>query len=86
VLATADIICHHVKLWKQHLYRIKSIYLFLPFAKDVVRHLVVSEVEEVIPEALRDGGPDTEDLGDVLSSDHHVSVVKLDVHVRLLVH
>ncbi|TNN78893.1 hypothetical protein EYF80_010819 [Liparis tanakae] len=53
--------------------------------QDVVRHLVVSEVEEVIPEALRDGGPDTEDLGDVLSSDHHVSVVKLDVHVRLLV-
>lgn len=39
----------------------------------------------MLPEALRDGGSDPEDLGDVLSSDQHVSVVQLDVHVRLLV-
>lgn len=48
-------------------------------------HLVVSAVEEVVPEALHDGGADPEDLGDVLPSDQHVSVVQLDVHVRLFV-
>lgn len=50
-----------------------------------VLHLVVSTAEEVVPEALCDRGSDSEDLGDVLSSDQHVSVVQLDVHVRLLV-
>lgn len=48
-------------------------------------HLVVSTAEEVVPEALCDCGSDSEDLGDVLSSDQHVSVVQLDVHVRLLI-
>lgn len=48
-------------------------------------HLVVPTAEEVVPEALCDCGSDSEDLGDVLSSDQHVSVVQLDVHVRLLV-
>lgn len=50
-----------------------------------VLHLVVPTAEEVVPEALCDCGSDSEDLGDVLSSDQHVSVVQLDVHVRLLV-
>lgn len=50
-----------------------------------VGHLVVSAVEEMVPEALGDGGADPQDLGDVLSADHHVPVVQLDVHVRLLV-
>lgn len=44
-------------------------------------HLVVSTAEEVVPEALCDHGADPEDLGDVLSSDEHVAVVQLDVHV-----
>lgn len=48
-------------------------------------HLVVSLAEEVVPETLCDGGSDPEDLGDVLSSDQHVTVVQLNVHVRLLV-
>lgn len=48
-------------------------------------HLVVSAAEEVVPETLCDGGSDPEDLGDVLSSDQHVSVVQLHVHVRLFV-
>lgn len=39
----------------------------------------------MIPETLGDGGADPQDLGDVLSSDHHVPVVQLHVHVRLLV-
>lgn len=50
-----------------------------------VLHLVVSAAEEVVPEALCDGGSDPQDLGDVLSSDQHVSVVQLDIHVRLFV-
>lgn len=48
-------------------------------------HLVVSLAEEVVPEALRDGGSDSEDLGDILSSDQHVTVVQLDVNIRLLI-
>lgn len=52
---------------------------------DGVLHLVVSTVEEVIPEALRNSGADPEDLGDVLPSDKHVSVVQLDVNVRLFI-
>lgn len=48
-------------------------------------HLIVSAAEEVVPEALSDGGSDPEDLGDVLSSDQHVSVVQLDVHIRLFI-
>lgn len=39
----------------------------------------------MVPEALCDGGSDPEDLGDVLSSDQHVSVVQLNVHIRLFV-
>lgn len=63
---------------------------FFVFLQNVIHvvdvlHLVVSAAEEVVPEALRDRGPDSEDLGDVLSSDQHVSVVQLDVHVRLFV-
>lgn len=50
-----------------------------------VLHLVVSAAEEVVPEALCDSGSDSEDLGDVLSSDQHVPVVQLDIHVRLFV-
>lgn len=46
---------------------------------------MVPAAEEMVPEALRDGGADPQDLGDVLSADHHVPVVQLDVHVRLLV-
>lgn len=44
-------------------------------------HLIVSTAEEVVPEALCDGGSDSQDLGDVLPSDQHVSVVQLDVYV-----
>ena len=40
----------------------------------------------MVSEALRHGGSHSEDLGDILSSDHHVSVVQLDVDVRLFVH
>lgn len=50
-----------------------------------LRHLVVSAAEQVVPEALRDAGAGPQDLGDVLSSDQHVAVVQLDVHVRLFV-
>lgn len=50
-----------------------------------VLHLVVSTAEEVIPEALSNSGADPEDLGDVLPSDKHVSVVQLDVNIRLFV-
>lgn len=49
------------------------------------RHLVVSAAEKVVPEALRDGGSGPQDLGHVLSSDQHVAIVQLDVHVRLFV-
>lgn len=49
------------------------------------KHLVVSPAEEVVSEALGDGGADPEDLGHVLASDQHVPVVELHVHVRLLV-
>lgn len=48
-------------------------------------HLVVSAAEEVVPEALRHSGSHSQDLGDVLPSDQHVSVVQLDVHVRLFI-
>lgn len=48
-------------------------------------HLVIAAVEEVVPEALRDGGTGPQDLGHVLSSDQHVAVVQLDVYVRLFV-
>lgn len=48
-------------------------------------YLAVSSAEEVVPEALRDGRADPENLGDALPPDHHVSVVQLDVHVRLFV-
>lgn len=44
-------------------------------------HLIVSAAEEVVPETLSDCGSDPEDLGDILSSDQHVSVVQLDVHI-----
>lgn len=54
-------------------------------AQLALRHLVVSAAEEVVPEALRDGGAGPQDLGHVLSSDQHVAVVQLDVHVRLFV-
>lgn len=47
--------------------------------------LVVAPAEEMIPETLRDSGPDFQDLGDVFPTDHHVPVVELHVHVRLLV-
>lgn len=50
-----------------------------------VLHLIVSTAEEVVPEALCDPGADPENLGDVLSSDEHVAIVQLDVHVRLFV-
>lgn len=46
---------------------------------------MVSAVEEVIPEALCDSGADPEYLGHVLPTDHHVSVVELNVHIRLLI-
>lgn len=62
--------------------RQRGVHLVVPAG---ALHLVVSAAEEVVPEALRDGGSDPEDLGDVLPSDQHVSVVQLDVHVRLLV-
>ena len=48
--------------------------------------LAVALAEEVVPEALHDGGPHTQDLGDALAPQHHVPVVELHVHVRLLVH
>ncbi len=51
----------------------------------MVHDLVVAPAEEMIPETLRDGGPDFQDLGDVFPTDHHVPVVELHVHVRLLV-
>lgn len=47
--------------------------------------LAVTPAEEMIPETLRDRGSDFQDLGDVLPADHHVPVVQLHVHVRLLV-
>lgn len=50
-----------------------------------VLHLVVSILEEMISEALRHSGSHSEDLGYVLSSDQHVSVVQLDVNVGLFV-
>lgn len=49
------------------------------------RYLVVTVAEEMVPEALCDGGADPEDLGHVLPSDQHVPVVQLHVHVRLFV-
>ena len=39
----------------------------------------------MVPEALCDGGANTENLGHVLPADQHVPVVELDVHVGLLV-
>lgn len=48
-------------------------------------HLVVPVAEQVVPEALRDGGAHPQDLGDVLAADHHVPVVQLHVYVGLLV-
>lgn len=42
-------------------------------------------VEKVVPEALCDSGSHSQNLGDVLSSDHHVSVVQLDVHIGFFV-
>lgn len=49
------------------------------------QYLVVSLAEEVVSEALGDGGTDPEDRGHVLPSDQHVPVVQLHVHVRLFV-
>lgn len=46
-------------------------------------YLIVSTVEEVIPETLCDSGADPEYLGHVLPTDHHVSVVELNVNIRL---
>lgn len=48
-------------------------------------YLVVSLAEEVVSEALGDGGAHPEDLGHVLPSDQHVPVVQLHVHVRVFV-
>lgn len=39
----------------------------------------------MVPEALRDGGAGPQNLGHVLSSDQHVAIVQLHVHVRLFV-
>ncbi len=47
--------------------------------------LAVSPAEKMIPETLRDSGSDFQDLGDVFPADHHVPVVQLHVHVRLLI-
>ena len=41
--------------------------------------------EVVVPEALCDNGANPQDLGHALTTDHHVPVVELHVHVRLLV-
>lgn len=39
----------------------------------------------MIPEGLHDHGAHLEDLGHVLPSNHHVPVVKLHVHLRVLI-
>lgn len=65
-----------------------SLMLFQESASDSCfsgQYLVVSLAEEVVSEALGDGGADPEDLGHVLPSDQHVPVVQLHVHVRLFV-
>lgn len=48
-------------------------------------YFIVPPIKEVISEAPGDHGTCFQDLGHVFSPDHHVSVVELDVHVRLLV-
>lgn len=48
-------------------------------------YFTVPPVEEVVPEAPGDHGPCFQDFGHVLSTDHHVPVVELDIHIRLLV-
>lgn len=45
-----------------------------------------SPIKEVISKAPSDHGTCFQDLGHVFSPDHHVSVVELDVNIRLLVY
>lgn len=48
-------------------------------------HLIVATAEEVLSEAVRDRGAHPQDFGHVFSTDHHVPIVELNVHVGLLV-
>lgn len=48
-------------------------------------YFTVAPVEEVIPKAPGDHGPCLQDFGHVLSADHHVPVVELDIDIGLLV-
>lgn len=60
-------------------------WVTLQLRQEDLSYLVVTLAEEVVSEALSDGGADPEDLGHVLPSDQHVAVVQLHVHVRLFV-
>lgn len=57
----------------------------LQLRQEGLSYFVVTLAEEVVSEALSDGGADPEDLGHVLPSDQHVAVVQLHIHVRLFV-
>lgn len=57
----------------------------LQLIQEDLSYLVVTLAEEVVSEALSDGGADPEDLGHVLPSDQHVAVVQLHVHIWLFI-
>lgn len=48
-------------------------------------HLIVATAEEVLSEAVRDCGAHSHDFGHVFSTDHHVPIVELNVHIGLLI-
>lgn len=67
----------------------KALLLFnrvtLQLRQKDLSYLVVTLAEEVVSEALSDGGADPEDLGNILPSDQHVAIIQLHVHIRLFV-
>lgn len=67
----------------------KALLLFnrvtLQLRQKDLSYLVVTLAEEVVSEALSDGGADPEDLGHILPSDQHVAIIQLHVHIRLFV-